>query len=401
VNAVIEPPDPAAPDPDPDPDAASPAVDAAAAPLLEPDGGRESTLLIVDDVADNLTLLLECLDPHYRVRVATNGPRALSLARVEPTPDLILLDIMMPGMNGYEVFARLRADPATRGIPVMFVTAIGDPDAEQQGLDIGAADYIVKPLRPSVVLARVRTQLELKRARDVLAGHAAALEAEVARRMADNERVQDAAIHALARLAEKRDSDTGLHLRRTQEYVRALALRLRASGCYVDQLDDAAIAAIAKSAPLHDIGKVAIPDQILLKPGPLTPAEWEVMRTHASQGRDAIERAEQDVRVPLEFLAYAKQITHSHHERWDGGGYPEGLAGQAIPLSARLMALADVFDALTSARVYKAAYTPAVARDLIVAESGRQFDPAVVDAFVASFAQFAGIADTLRDPAGA
>jgi putative two-component system response regulator len=393
VNAVID----AASSAVPDPAATPPAADPAASPLLEPEGGREPTLLIVDDVADNLTLLLECLDPHYRVRVATNGPRALSLARVEPTPDLILLDIMMPEMNGYEVFARLRADPLTRGIPVVFVTAIGDPDSEQQGLDIGAADYIVKPLRPSVVLARVRTQLELKRARDVLADHNAGLEAEVARRMADNERIQDVTIHVLARLAEKRDSETGLHVRRTQEYVRTLALELRARGCYCEQLTDRAIAAIAKSAPLHDIGKVAIPDQILLKPGPLTDAEWAVMRTHASEGRDAIERAELDVRVPIEFLAYAKEITQSHHERWDGSGYPQGIAGEAIPLSARLMALADVFDALSTARCYHEARPVAVVRDMIVAESGRHFDPLVVDAFVAAFEQFAAIADTLRD----
>jgi putative two-component system response regulator len=365
--------------------------------LLQPSGMHEQTLLIVDDVPSNLALLHDLLRPHYRIQAATNGPRALQLATADPVPDLILLDIMMPQMDGLEVMAHLRANPRTRGIPVIFVTAMESPQDEEQGLDLGAVDYITKPLRPTVALARIRTQLELRRARDVLANHNAALEAEVARRMAENERIQDVTIHALARLAEKRDPETGNHLRRTTEYVRALATALRASGRHTTRLTDRAIAAMAKSAPLHDIGKVAIPDQILHKPGPLTAAEWQIMRTHAAHGRHAIEQAEQDANQPVEFLEFAKQITQCHHERWDGSGYPDGLVGESIPLAARLMAVADVFDALISKRVYKEAFPAERARAEIVAASGSHFDPAVVEAFERVFDEFLSIAARFRD----
>ncbi len=365
--------------------------------LLQPTGMHEQTLLIVDDVPSNLALLHDLLRPHYRVQAATNGPRALALANAHPVPDLILLDIMMPQMDGLEVLARLRANARTRDIPVIFVTAMERPEDEEQGLNLGAVDYITKPLRPTVALARIRTQLELRRARDVLANHNAALEAEVARRMAQNERIQDVTIHALARLAEKRDPETGNHLRRTTEYVRALATALRASGRYTTLLTDRAIAAMAKSAPLHDIGKVAIPDHILRKPGPLTAEEWQIMRTHAVHGRHAIEQAENDAHQPVEFLEFAKQITQCHHERWDGSGYPDGLVGEAIPLSARLMAVADVFDALISKRVYKTARSTHQARHEIVAASATHFDPAVVEAFAMVFDEFEAIAARFSD----
>ena len=367
------------------------------ADLLTPLGAHEQTLLIVDDAPANLALLLEVLQPHYRVRAATSGQRALSIANADPQPDLILLDIMMPEMDGYEVLARLRADAGTRHIPVVFVTAVDDAAAEEQGLDLGAADYILKPYRPAVVLARVRMQLELKRARDWLADQNAVLEAEVGRRMAENEAIQDITIHALARLAEMRDPETGQHTRRTQEFVRALALRLRATGRYERELGGRSIDAIVKSAPLHDIGKVAIPDSILLKPGPLTEAEMAVMRTHTTAGCAAIEAAEVDTNRSCDFLRFAKQITQNHHERWDGSGYPHGLRGEMIPLAARLMSLADVFDALTSRRVYKDAFPAERARDMIVAARGTQFDPAVVDAFVDILPELVAIGTSLRD----
>jgi putative two-component system response regulator len=355
------------------------------------------TLLVVDDVPANLTVLHELLRPAHRVRIANGGARALQLARREPIPDLILLDVMMPEMDGFEVLARLREDPVTRDIPVIFVTAREDAHDEERGLDLGASDYITKPFNPVSVLARVRTQLELRRARAVLADQNSALEREVARRMAENERIQAVTIHALARLAEKRDGDTGNHLRRTQEYVRLLAKQLQRSPRHAAQLSDATIDAIAKSAPLHDIGKVAIPDSVLLKPGNLTPEEWAVMRTHARHGRDAIELAERDLGGPAEFLAFAKDIAAFHHERWDGTGYPDGLAGDLIPLAARLMALADVFDALTTRRVYKAPMSTAEARDAIVVQSGRHFDPDVVVAFLECFACFEDVARRFRD----
>ena len=310
-------------------------------------------VLIVDDTPENLAVLGELLQPNYRVLVANSGRRTLVIAAADPQPDLILLDIMMPEMDGYQVLAELRHNPRTAQIPVIFVTAMDALEDEQRGFDLGAIDYITKPLRPPIVLARVRAHLELKVARDRLRDQNAFLEAEVARRMAENQLVQDVSIHALARLAETRDSETGNHIHRTREYVRALAVRLQRYPRFTAFLSDRTIRLLVKSAPLHDIGKVAIPDHILLKPGKLTAEEWELMKTHAQRGSEAIEQAERDAEQPVEFLTLAKEIAHYHHEKWDGSGYPEGLAGDAIPIPARLMALADVFDALISRRVYK------------------------------------------------
>ncbi|AFL73041.1 response regulator [Thiocystis violascens] len=354
--------------------------------------GALPTILIVDDSPENLTVLSELLQLDYRVRAATSGEKALRIAATAPWPDLVLLDVMMPGMDGYEVFTRLRADPQTREIPVIFVTAMDSAEAELRGLDVGAVDYIAKPIVPSILLARVRTQLELKQARDWLKDQNAYLEAELARRMSENLVVQEVSIHALAHLAEIRDPETGNHLRRTQGYVSTLAHQLRDHPRFSEFLTDRVIDQLAKSAPLHDIGKVGIPDSILLKPGKLTPDEWEIMKTHAKLGSDAIEQAERDADRLVEFLVLAKDIAHYHHEKWDGSGYPEGLAGDAIPIAARLMALADVFDALISPRVYKPPMTFEDAFNIIVAGRGSHFDPDVTDAFLATFEEFRGIA---------
>jgi len=319
-----------------------------------PASGERPVVLVVDDNPENLTVIGELLQGEFRVRAANSGARALALAQLVPAPDLILLDVMMPGMDGHEVLRRLRSDSLTAEIPVIFVTAMTTAEDELWGLSLGAVDYIGKPIRPGVVLARVRTQIELKRHRDALRYQNIWLEAEITRRMRENQEVQAVSIRALAQLADLRDQETGQHLRRTQEYVRILAQALRHHPRFADQLDDRRIDAIAKSAPLHDIGKVGIPDHILLKPGRLTPEEWAVMQTHAALGAQAIEQAERDAERSIEFLTYAKEIARHHHERWDGSGYPDRLAGDAIPLSARLMALADVYDALASRRVYKA-----------------------------------------------
>ncbi|WP_371322905.1 two-component system response regulator [Dechloromonas sp. ZY10] len=353
----------------------------------------QSTILVVDDTPENLAVLGELLQPYYRVRAANSGSRALQIAGAQP-PDLILLDVMMPEMDGYEVLSRLRSAPATRDVPVIFVTAMDGVADEEHGLEQGAVDYIAKPIRPSIVLARVRAHLELKAARDILRDHNRYLEAEVARRMSENQEIQRVTIHALARLAETRDPETGNHLLRTQEYVRTLAQGLRKHPRYTAELDDKTIDALAESAPLHDIGKVGIPDNILLKPGKLTPEEWEIMKTHAILGSKAIEQAEKDARKPVEFLAIAKQIAHWHHEKWDGSGYPDGLAGEAIPLPARLMALADVFDALISKRVYKDAFDFSTASQIIVDGRGHHFDPDIVDVFIREFSTFQHIAET-------
>jgi len=356
-----------------------------------------ATILIVDDLPDNLTVLADILLPNYRVLAASSGRRALKLAAAEPQPDLILLDLMMPGMDGYQVLVRLQENVQTRDIPVIIVTAMNEAEDEERGLELGAADYITKPLRPRIVLARVHKQLALKWAGGLLRDRNASLEAQVEQRLGENQLIQDVSIHALARLAEIRDNETGNHLRRTQEYVRILATRIKGQSRFAGQLTTRTIDLLAKSALLHDIGKVGIPDQILRKPGPLTPDEWQVMKTHAKLGSDAIELAERDARRPVAFLTLAKEIAHYHHEKWDGSGYPEGLAGEAIPLAARLMAVADVFDALTSRRVYKEPISRDAATGIIRDGSGRHFDPNLVEAFLAGRDAIAEIAIRYRD----
>ena len=355
------------------------------------------TVLVVDDLPENLTILGELLQPLYRVRAASSGARAIRGTALEPKPDLILLDVMMPDMDGYAVLEQLLQNPQTRDIPVMFVTAMGSAEDEERGLALGAVDYITKPIKPAVVLARVRNCLELKRARDRLKNENLLLEAEVARRMGENQLIQEVSIHMAARLAESRDKETGHHLQRTEGYVHALARRLQPHPRFSAFLTGPAIELLAKSAPLHDIGKVGIPDHVLLKPGRLTAAEWEVMKTHAKKGSDIIEQAERDGRRSVEFLAMAKSIAHWHHEAWDGSGYPDGLAGEAIPIPARLMALADVFDALISKRIYKERMSFDAARNIIAGERARKFDPDVVDAFLAGFDEYRAIAERHSD----
>ena len=357
----------------------------------------EQIVLIVDDNPENLMVLGELLRDRYKVRAANSGQRALQLAAQNPAPDLILLDIMMPVMSGYEVLERLQASAATRDIPVIFTTAMSATEDEQRGFELGAVDYISKPLRPPIVLARVQTHLGYKQARDRLRRMNESLEGEIALRMRENQVVQEVTIRALARLAETRDNETGNHILRTQNYVHHLAQLARRLPRFGGQLDDHNVALIAKSAPLHDIGKVGIPDQVLLKPGKLTPDEWAVMKTHAALGADAIERAVADTHEPVEFLAYASQIARWHHERWNGSGYPDGLAGDAIPLAARLMAVADVFDALISWRVYKAPVPPDEVRAIMLGERGSHFDPDLLDLFIERYDDFCRIADSYPD----
>ena len=356
-----------------------------------------ATVLVVDDSAENLHVLSELLRPLYRVLAATSGEGALRVASRLPRPDLILLDVMMTGLDGYAVLVRLRENAATRDIPVVFLTALADAGDEERGLQLGAADYITKPISPAVVLARVHTQLEAKLARDWLKDQNATLEAEVAHRMAENDLTQRVSIRALAHLAETRDPETGNHILRTQGYVQRLANGLRDHPRFAATLSARYIDLLSRSAPLHDIGKVGIPDYILLKPGKLTPDEWAIMQTHARLGSDAIEQAERDIEMPLLFLSTAKEIALRHHEKWDGSGYPGGLSGDAIPVSARLMAVADVFDALISARVYKPALPYHEARQIITAGRGKHFDPDVTDAFLAGFDDFVAIAERYLD----
>jgi putative two-component system response regulator len=251
------------------------------------------------------------------------------------------------------------------------------------GFELGGVDYITKPISPPIVLARVKTNLTLKASADFLKDKNAFLEQEVARRTEEVRDIQDVTILTMASLAETRDNETGNHIIRTQHYVKLLAIQLQQHPRFASHLDDATIDLLFKSAPLHDIGKVGIPDSILLKPGKLTQDEFETMKTHTMLGKSAIEAAESRLGKNVPFLRCAKEIAYSHQEKWDGSGYPEGLAGDAIPLSARLMAIADVYDALISRRVYKPPFSHEAAMAIIEEGRGRHFDPDVVDAFVA------------------
>jgi putative two-component system response regulator len=358
---------------------------------------EKQSILIVDDTPDNLALMTGLLKDTYKTRVANNGERALTLAATLPYPDLILLDIMMPGIDGYEVCRRLKQESATAEIPIIFLTAKTEVEDEQKGFDVGCVDYITKPISPPIVLARVKTHLLLKSARDFLKDQNAFLEAEVARRVKEVQTVQDTTIMAMGSLAETRDNETGNHIRRTQHYVRVLAERLRQNPKHSKDLDDATIEMLYKSAPLHDIGKVGIPDRILLKPGKLTPEEFEIMKTHTTLGRDAILAAERQLDAPSSFLRYAREIAYSHQEKWDGSGYPEGMVGPLIPLSARLMAVADVYDALISKRCYKAAFAHEKAVEIIREGKGKHFDPDIVDAFEECLDEFGKIAAVFLD----
>ena len=316
-----------------------------------------ATVLVVDDTPENLTLMGALLRDHFMVKVANNGEKALKIAMSDTPPDLVLLDIMMPGLDGYEVCRRLKATAATRDIPVIFLTARSDPDDERMGLALGAVDYITKPISPPILLARVNTHLALKATADFLRDKSAYLEREVALRTLEVQAIQDVTIMAMTSLAETRDNETGNHIRRTQLYVKALAERLRNHPRFEAVLNERMIELLYKSAPLHDIGKIGIPDSILLKPGKLTVEEFEVMKTHTTLGRKAIEDAERRLGMRVAFLSVSKEIAYSHQEKWDGSGYPQGLAGDQIPVSARLMAVADVYDALINKRVYKAAFS--------------------------------------------
>ncbi|HXC37332.1 MAG TPA: two-component system response regulator [Burkholderiales bacterium] len=358
---------------------------------------EKRTVLIVDDTAENLTLMHSLLTDHYRTRIANNGERALKAAATEPIPDLVLLDIMMPGMDGYEVCRRLKADPVTRLIPVIFLTAKTEVEDEQAGFDVGAVDYITKPISPPIVMARVKTQLELKAAADFLRDKNTYLESEVQRRTREVQVIQDVTIMAMGSLAETRDNETGKHIRRTQNYVRALARQLQPDPKFAPELSDAYIELLYKSAPLHDIGKVGIPDAILLKPGKLTPEEFEIMKTHTTLGRDAILAAEELIDAPSSFLRVAREIAHYHQEKWDGSGYPDRLVGEAIPLSARLMAVADVYDALVSRRVYKQPIPHDQAVEIMREGRGKHFDPLLLDAFLVIEREFQAIAERFVD----
>jgi putative two-component system response regulator len=348
-------------------------------------------ILVVDDSPENIDILSGMLDQDFIIKVALNGERALKIARGDTPPDLILLDIMMPDIDGYEVCRRLKESKLTKNIPVIFITAKNEITDETKGFEIGAVDYIIKPLSAPVVKVRVNTHLALY-------DQSRALEKKVIERTKELMLTQDATIHSMAILAETRDNETGSHIMRTQHYVRILAEHLEHHSKFREYLDQETIVLLFKSAPLHDIGKVGIPDSILLKPGKLTDTEFEEMKKHTVYGYDAILKAEEIMEGSqhVSFLRYAKEIAATHHEKWDGSGYPYGLTGEDIPISGRLMIIADIYDALISKRVYKQPFSHAKAVQIITQGDGRvmpeHFDPHVLEAFLKINEQFHQIA---------
>jgi putative two-component system response regulator len=334
--------------------------------LIRPTGTQQGaavqrSILIVDDTPENIDVLRGILADRYSIRAATNGALALRIAEKQ-SPDLILLDVMMPGMDGYEVCQRLKANPETASIPVVFVTAKAETEDEQTGFDVGAVDYITKPVNPALVNARVRTHL-------ALADQQRACNEQVVARTQALEAAQRAAIFMLGEAGHYNDTDTGVHIWRMAAYSAALA---RAANWPVEKA-----ALLELAAPMHDTGKIGIPDEILKAPRRLTEDEWQVMRAHTEIGYQILSKSD------TELFQLAAQIALSHHERWDGSGYPHGLAGMAIPEAARIVAVADVFDALTMRRPYKDPWSIDVAFEAIRKDAGSHFDPDLVDHFVA------------------
>lgn len=343
----------------------------------------KKSVLVVDDSPENIEALKAILAEHFTVKVATNARTGLKAAFSPRPPDLILLDVMMPEMDGYEICRQIKADERTRNIPVIFVTAKSEVEDEAHGFEMGAADYITKPISAPIVLARVKTHLALFE-------HSRHLETLVQERTAslqekgrELEETRLEILRCLGRAAEYRDNETGFHIIRMGSYVRLLALKYGLPQAEAELMMNASI--------MHDVGKIGIPDDILLKPGKLTEDEFMVIKRHPLIGADIIGEH------PSELLRLSRIVALTHHEKWNGKGYPYGLRGEEIPLAGRLTAIADIFDALTSARPYKQAWSVDDAMTLIRGESGEALDPALAALFVESRPQVEEIMMAFRD----
>ncbi len=352
--------------------------------------GEKPLIFIVDDVPENIQIALSHLkELDCEFAYATSGEQALKRIRTR-LPQLILMDVMMPGLSGFETVRILEEDPSIGPVPVIFLTARAEPEDVTNGFRLGGVDYITKPFNGAELRSRVRNHLELHLYRNQL-------EEKVLERTRETELLKDIIIVAMGELAEYRDPETGKHIQRTSAYVKLMAERLADKGYYPDLLTKEYIALLYKSAPLHDIGKVAIRDSILLKPGRLTAEEFEEMKKHTIIGEEVIAKLERMAGQPTLYLQCAKEIVGCHHEKYDGSGYPRGLAEDAIPLPGRIMAVADVYDALISKRVYKEAMSHQRAMEIMREGRGCHFDPIIFDAFLDVEEQFQRIAETNRD----
>jgi len=343
--------------------------------------------MVVDDTAENLKLLDGILEGgHHEVRLFSSGAMMLRAAEKDP-PDLVLLDILMPEMDGYEVCRRMRAEEALHDVPVLFLSALSDVKSKVRAFEAGGVDYVTKPFQMEEVTARVKTHLLLRRTIRELDEHRRDLERIVREKVRELSDSQLGTITALSKLAESRDDESGYHVERTQAFCRILCEHLIRSSRHRDGMTEDFVRNVCGASVLHDVGKVAIPDKILMKPGRLTPHEYEAVKNHAHIGAQTLEAARrQDPRNA--FLSVGAAIARSHHERWNGGGYPDGLKGERIPLSARIMAVSDVYDALRSRRPYKQAMPHDEVAGMIRAGAGTDFDPAVVAAFLDAEGEF-------------
>lgn len=364
----------------------------------------DAPILVVDDNETNVMILEELLGDDYGIVTATDGAEAVE-AYKQHKPGVVLMDIMMPNVNGYDATRQIKAMPNSEYVQVILVSAKASADERVKGYECGAEDYVVKPFDPDELFAKVRVyarlfaaQYELAQAKAEVVGDNDRLQSLVEAQAAELVGKRDMLVFALAELADSRDPETGQHLQRMREYCRVLAEHLAEHGPYQDKIDQAYLDAIYLAAPLHDIGKVGIPDTILLKPGRLTDEEFDLMKQHTVIGATALENVARHGEKG-QFIEMAIEIARSHHEKFDGKGYPDAIAGQSIPLSARITAVADVFDALTSARVYKEAFTAQVARSMIEKDAGTHFDPAVIEAFLAVFDQLLELKHQIDEPA--
>ncbi|MDZ4252413.1 MAG: response regulator [Sulfuritalea sp.] len=351
------------------------------------DPKMQATVLVVDDEPRNVKLLETLLHAEgYATIAAGNGRAALTLAAAR-NPDLILLDVMMPDMDGFETVARLKADPRTKAVPVIMVTALDDRDSKLRALQAGAEEFLSKPIDRADLAVRVRNLLRLKEYGDFLANHSRILEQQVKERTAQLEEAYRDTVFTLVRAAEQKDEETGHHIRRISHYCQLLAEGMDLPSDFKDM--------IFHASPMHDIGKIGIADHVLLKPGGFTPEEWSIMRTHCTLGASILASGTSP------YTRMGAEIALNHHERWDGSGYPNGLTGEAIPLSARIMQICDVYDALRSKRPYKLPIDHVRTVEIITRGDGRvepgHFDPAVLACFAAQAERFADIYETHID----